>query len=40
VRLFTASIVLFSIASLFCGLSTSLNELIAFRVLQGAVPVP
>ena len=40
VRLFTASIVLFSIASLFCGLSTSLNELIAFRVLQGAVAGP
>ena len=40
VRLFTASIVLFSIASLLCGLSTSLPELIAFRVLQGAVAGP
>jgi len=40
VRLFTASIVLFSIASLLCGLSTSLQELIAFRVLQGAVAGP
>ncbi|HWG72146.1 MAG TPA: DHA2 family efflux MFS transporter permease subunit [Steroidobacteraceae bacterium] len=40
VRLFTASIVLFSIASLLCGLSTSLQELIVFRVLQGAVAGP
>jgi MFS transporter, DHA2 family, multidrug resistance protein len=40
VRLFTASIVLFSIASLLCGLSKSLQELIAFRVLQGAVAGP
>ncbi len=40
VRLFTASIILFSIASLLCGLSTSLQELIAFRVLQGAVAGP
>jgi DHA2 family multidrug resistance protein len=40
VRLFTASIVLFTIASMLCGLSTSLEELIAFRVLQGAVAGP
>jgi DHA2 family multidrug resistance protein len=40
VRLFTASIVLFCIASLLCGLATSLQELIAFRVLQGAVAGP
>jgi DHA2 family multidrug resistance protein len=40
VRLFTASIALFSIASLLCGLATSLQELIAFRVLQGAVAGP
>src|ERR1700680_2812156 len=40
VRLFTASIVLFSIASLLCGLSRSLQELIVFRVLQGAVAGP
>jgi DHA2 family multidrug resistance protein len=40
VRLFTASIILFSIASLLCGLSKSLQELIAFRVLQGAVAGP
>jgi len=40
VRLFTASIILFSIASLLCGLATSLQELIVFRVLQGAVAGP
>ena len=40
VRLFTASIVLFSIASLLCVLATSLQELIVFRVLQGAVAGP
>ena len=40
VRLFTASIVLFSVASVLCGLATSLQELIAFRVLQGAVAGP
>jgi DHA2 family multidrug resistance protein len=40
VRLFTASIVLFSIASLLCGLATSLQELIFFRVVQGAVAGP
>lgn len=30
------SIIMFTIASIFCGLSTSLNELIIFRILQGA----
>ncbi len=40
VRLFTVSIVLFTIASLLCGLATSLQELIVFRVLQGAVAGP
>jgi DHA2 family multidrug resistance protein len=40
VRLFIASIALFSIASLMCGLATSLQELIAFRVIQGAVAGP
>jgi MFS transporter, DHA2 family, multidrug resistance protein len=40
VRLFTASIVLFTVASLLCGLATSLQELILFRVLQGAVAGP
>jgi MFS transporter, DHA2 family, multidrug resistance protein len=40
VRLFIASIALFSIASLMCGLATSLQELIIFRVIQGAVAGP
>jgi DHA2 family multidrug resistance protein len=40
VRLFTASIVLFTVASLLCGLSSSLQMLIAFRVIQGAVAGP
>jgi DHA2 family multidrug resistance protein len=40
VRLFVASIVLFTISSLLCGLSTSLQMLIVFRVLQGAVAGP
>jgi MFS transporter, DHA2 family, multidrug resistance protein len=40
VRLFTASIVLFTVASLLCGLATSLQELILFRVVQGAVAGP
>jgi len=40
VRLFTAAIVLFTIASWACGLSTSMGMLIAFRVLQGAVAGP
>jgi MFS transporter, DHA2 family, multidrug resistance protein len=37
VRLFVWSLVLFSITSFLCGLSTSLTMLICFRVLQGAV---
>jgi MFS transporter, DHA2 family, multidrug resistance protein len=40
VRLFVASIVLFTIASLACGLSSSLQMLITFRVIQGAVAGP
>ncbi|HTI59994.1 DHA2 family efflux MFS transporter permease subunit [Mucilaginibacter sp.] len=32
---FIASIVVFTIASFLCGNSTSLNELVAFRILQG-----
>jgi DHA2 family multidrug resistance protein len=40
VRLFTASIVLFVIASFLCGLAGSLQALIAFRILQGAVAGP
>lgn len=40
VRLFVASVVLFVIASLLCGMATSLEMLIAARVLQGAVAGP
>ena len=40
VRLFTASVVLFVIASFLCGLADSLQSLIAFRILQGAVAGP
>ncbi|HZZ93696.1 MAG TPA: DHA2 family efflux MFS transporter permease subunit [Usitatibacter sp.] len=40
VRLFVLSMLLFSLASLGCGLSTSMPMLIAFRVLQGAVAGP
>jgi DHA2 family multidrug resistance protein len=40
VRLFTASVLLFVVASFLCGLATSLPMLIAFRILQGAVAGP
>ena len=40
VRLFTASVVLFVIASFLCALAPSLSLLILFRVLQGAVAGP
>jgi MFS transporter, DHA2 family, multidrug resistance protein len=40
VKLFTASTVLFVIASFLCGLAPSLSALIVFRVLQGAVAGP
>jgi MFS transporter, DHA2 family, multidrug resistance protein len=40
VRLFVASVILFTIASFLCGLATSLPMLIAFRILQGAVAGP
>jgi DHA2 family multidrug resistance protein len=40
VRLFTASVVLFVIASFLCALAPSLSTLIVFRVLQGAVAGP
>jgi DHA2 family multidrug resistance protein len=40
VRTFVLSVVLFTAASLLCGLAWSLPSLIAFRVLQGAVSGP
>ncbi len=40
VRLFTASILLFVLASLLCGLAPDLNSLILFRVIQGLVAGP
>lgn len=40
VRTFTASVVLFTIASLLCGLAWDLSSLIGFRILQGAVSGP
>ncbi len=40
VKLFTASILLFVIASFLCGLAPSLGWLIVFRVIQGAVAGP
>jgi DHA2 family multidrug resistance protein len=40
VKLFSASVVLFVIASFLCGLAPSLPLLVLFRVLQGAVAGP
>jgi DHA2 family multidrug resistance protein len=40
VRLFTTSIVLFVLASMLCALAPSIEMLILFRVLQGAVAGP
>ena len=40
VRTFVVSVLLFTVASLLCGVAWSLPSLIAFRVLQGAVSGP
>jgi len=40
VKLFVGSVLLFVIASFLCGLAGSLQSLIAFRILQGAVAGP
>src|SRR3954462_5510603 len=40
VRLFTASVLLFVVASLMCGMATSFPMLVFFRVVQGAVAGP
>src|SRR5207244_13423758 len=40
VRLFTASVLLFVLASWLCGLAPNIGMLIAFRVLQGLVAGP
>src|SRR5690349_7037087 len=40
VRLFTASVLLFVVASFLCGIAPTLGLLIVFRVLQGAVAGP
>jgi DHA2 family multidrug resistance protein len=37
VRVFATAVGLFTVASLLCGLATSFPELLAFRVMQGAV---
>lgn len=40
VRTFVVSIVLFTIASFLCGISSNMTELVVFRVLQGGVSGP
>jgi len=40
VRTFVASVLMFTVASFLCGIAWSLNALIVFRVLQGAVSGP
>ena len=40
VKLFVWATALFSLCSLLCGLATSMDELVLFRVLQGAVAGP
>lgn len=40
VRLFVSSVILFVLASFFCGMAQSIEMLIIFRILQGAVAGP
>jgi DHA2 family multidrug resistance protein len=40
VRTFVAAVLMFTVASFLCGIAWSLNSLIMFRVLQGAVSGP
>jgi len=40
VRTFVTSVVLFTVASFLCGISSNMTELILFRVLQGGVSGP
>jgi MFS transporter, DHA2 family, multidrug resistance protein len=40
VRTFVISVLLFTVASFLCGISTNMTELIIFRVLQGGVSGP
>src|SRR5690242_21379372 len=40
VRLFTASVLLFVVASWLCGLAPSFEMLMVFRIIQGAVAGP
>jgi len=40
VRVFTASILAFTVASMLCGFAWNLGSIVAFRVLQGAVSGP
>lgn len=39
-RLFVCSVVGFTLASMLCGMATSLEQIVAFRVLQGALGAP
>jgi DHA2 family multidrug resistance protein len=40
VRVFVLSVLMFTVASFLCGIAWSLNSLIVFRILQGAVSGP